>query len=443
MKRFLFFLIFIASFGTAIHSQKKDTVFYYDDYVIKVDTIIIEGNKITDRDVIMRELNFSIGDTVNREIMAYNSERIYSLGIFTSVNLTPYTANQINYVDIQVEESWYIYPIPVVDFQDRDLHKFSYGIELDIKNFRGRNETLSTSALFGYNPTLSIFYDQPYFIESQAIYLTLQFTYQNVKNNSIIGRNLFGGDFNQKFISSSIDLGKRLNLYNKIDFTGGCSYVESPKYIRGISVSNSRIDRQMSVGLSYTYDTRDLAQFPGIGTYVFTNFLFNGLGIDDINYQVTSIDLRKYFLLGSGFRLKCRFASRLTSGMLVPFYDFSSFGYQERIRGYYNQVMEGNDSYFGSVELNYPVIKDVIINFDYLPVIPNSLLTYRFAVYAELFTDTGVAKLWGQPIGLRNFNSGYGAGLIFLVLPYSQCRIEYAFNDLGQPQAILGLGLTF
>ena len=27
------------------------------------------------------------------------------------------------------------------------------------------------------------------------------------------------------------------------------------------------------------------------------------------------------------------------------------------IRGYYNQEMEGNDYYVGSVELNYPIIK--------------------------------------------------------------------------------------
>ena len=142
-------------------------------------------------------------------------------------------------------------------------------------------------------------------------------------------------------------------------------------------------------------------------------------------------------------RIKFRAASRLTFGRLVPFYDYSYFGYGERIRGYYNQVKEGNDSYVGSVELNYPIIKDVGINFDFVPVIPNSLLTYRFAVYAEFFSDTGIMRLWGQPININDFSTGYGTGLVFLILPYSEIRIEYAINNYGNSQIIFGLGTSF
>ena len=48
-----------------------------------------------------------------------------------------------------------------------------------------------------------------------------------------------------------------------------------------------------------------------------------GLGIDDIDYQAVNIDLRKYFELNSGLRIKFRAASRLTFGRLVPYYDYS------------------------------------------------------------------------------------------------------------------------
>ncbi|MDR3626208.1 MAG: BamA/TamA family outer membrane protein [Ignavibacteriaceae bacterium] len=438
-------LTFILLLFTAANSfsQVSDSLLYTGKYSIKVDSIKLVGNKITVPDVVMRELTFSPGDTVNPKTLEYNSNRVFSLGIFTVVNFIPYRMNNCNYVLIYVEESWYIYPIPFVDLQDKDWQKISYGVNLMLRNFRGQNETLKATAEFGYDPKFMIYYNRPYFVREQDIDLTVQLYYQNAINKSTIAKELYGGDFNQKFINGSIDFGKRLNLFNRIDLSVGYDYVDNPVYIKGVSASNGRIDRQISTGLSYTYDTRDLAQFPGRGAYGFANLQFSGLGIDNIDYQAFNIDLRKYFELDSGLRFKCRVASRMTFGRLVPYYDYSYFGYGERIRGYYNTEMEGNSYYIGSVELNYPIIKDVEIGFNFVPVIPKSLLTYRFAMYAELFTDSGVTRMWGQRININDLNTGYGAGLVFLVLPYSQLRIEYAFNNYGHSQFIFGLGTSF
>ena len=428
---------------TAAFSRDSDTVLISGNYSIKIDSIKIEGNKITEPDVILRELTFSIGDTVTPKIVNYNLNRIYSLGIFTQVKLVPFNIRGRNILVIHVEESWYIYPIPFVEFQDRDWQKISYGLNLMVRNFRGENETLRTTAAFGYDPKVMIYYDHPYFIRKQNIFLTVALYYQNSKNKSSIAQQLYGGDFNQKFISGTIDLGKRFGLFNKLDLFFGYDYVENPAFIRGISASNSRIDRQFSLGASYIFDTRDLAQFPGTGTYIFTSLQLKGMGMEGINYQIANVDFRKYIKIINDLRLKWRFASRLTFGNIVPYYDFSYFGYQERIRGYFNNEIEGNDSYFSSLELNYPLIKDIDVSFDFLPLIPKSLLSYRFALYLELFTDTGAARLWGQPLSLNGFYTGYGTGLVFLVLPYSQLRTEIAFNQFGRSQFILGLGISF
>jgi outer membrane protein assembly factor BamA len=436
----LILLLFIPHYS---YSEVQDTVFYSGEYSIKVDSIKIEGNQITEPDVIMRELTFGLGDTVNSKILEYNSNRVFSLGIFTNVEFIPYRVHNRNFILISVEESWYIYPLPFVDIQDKDWQKVSYGVNLMVKNFRGQNENLSAVAAFGYDPKFTIFYNKPYFIREENINFAFQVSYQNAKNKSLTAKELYGGDFNQKFITGSIDFGKRLNLFNTLDVIGGFTYIANPVYIRGISASNGRIDRQISIGASYTYDTRDLSQFPAIGTYVYANFQFNGLGIDDINYQAANLDFRKFFEFNSGLRFKFRVASRLTFGELVPYYDYSYLGYNERIRGYYNQEMEGNDYYVGSVELNYPIIRDVGINFDFVPIIPNSLLTYRFAMYAELFSDTGLTRLWGQPVNINDFSTGYGTGLVFLILPYSQLRIEFALNNYGNSQFIFGYGTSF
>jgi hypothetical protein len=84
---------------------------------------------------------------------------------------------------------------------------------------------------------------------------------------------------------------------------------------------------------------------------------------------------------------------------------------------------------------------DMSLNF--VPVVPKSLLTYRFAMYVELFSDTGITRFWGQTININDFSTGYGAGLVFLILPYSQLRLEYAINNYGHTQFIFGLGTSF
>jgi len=443
MLKILLLIFFLVEGSLIVLGKGADTVFYNGNYSIKIDSIIIEGNKITDPEVISRELTFGIGDTLTNIIAEYNSNRIYSLGIFTWVSLVPYRVDNKNILLIIVSESWYIYPIPFVEFQDKDWTKFSYGLDFVIKNFRGENETLRAIAAFGYDPELVLEYAKPYIIRSESIYFDLEIYFQNAKNKSQKAYNLYGGEFYQKFVGGVIDLGKRFNLYNRLDIQAGYDYVDNPIFIRGISASHSRIDRQFSLGASYLFDTRDLAQFPAIGTYAYASFFFKGLGIDNIDYHIAYLDFRKYFIAVDDLRFKFRLATRMTSGKLVPYYNYSFFGYDERIRGYFNNEMEGDNLYFGSVEVNYPMLKDININLDFVPVIPQSLLTYRFAIYAELFSDTGTITNWGQALSIRNFYSGYGFGFVFLVLPYNLLRLEYAFNDLGQPQFILGLGISF
>ena len=95
------------------------------------------------------------------------------------------------------------------------------------------------------------------------------------------------------------------------------------------------------------------------------------------------------------------------------------------------------------MELNYPVIKDMNVNLNFVPIIPNSLLSYRFAFYLELFMDSGTALMKNQRLDFNNFKSGYGGGLIFLILPYNILRIEYALGQQKHSEWILGLGLSF
>lgn len=408
-----------------------------------VDSIIVQGNDITEEEIILRELTFNINDTVSQAILAYNKERIYSLGLFTKVDLFIYPENEKNILVVNVEESWYIYPIPVASLRDNDWKKLSYGIYLVVKNFRGRNETVMGTVELGYDPTFQLAYYKPNIVPGSDFFLGADFLYKRKNNRSLTAAKLFGEDFQQKFIIGSLEFGKRFGVYQRLNLKLNYMYVESPKYIKGINASDERVDRYPSVSIGYSYDTRDLIQFPKAGIYGAAYLEFKGLSVNDINYQVLGIDFREYRNLFDDLTAKWRVAARFTSGKSIPYYDYSLIGYDEKIRGNYNLYQEGNNYYIGSLELYYPLIKDFNITLDFIPIVPKELISYRVALYLELFGDAGATKILGKPLSFNNFRSGYGVGLNLLVLPYNILRFELAFDEYMNSEFILGLGLSF
>ena len=433
-------VLIISSLGFA-HGNDSLLTFKQKSFI--VDSIIVQGNDITEEEIILRELTFSQTDTISQKILAYNKERIYSLGLFTKVDLFIYPENEKNFLVINVEESWYIYPIPVASLRDNDWKKLSYGVYVVVKNFRGRNETVMGRVELGYDPTFQLSYYKPNIVPGSDFFWGADFIYKRKNNRSLTAANLFGEDFYQKFIIGSLELGKRFGVYQRLNLNFNYNYVESPKFIKGINASVERVDRYPSVGIGYSYDTRDLIQFPKSGIYGAAYLEFKGLGNNDINYQVLGIDFREYRNVFDDLTAKWRFAARFTSGKSIPYYDYSLIGYDEKIRGNYNLYQEGNNYYIGSLELYYPLIKDFNISLDFIPIVPKELISYRVALYLELFGDTGAIKLLGKPISFNDFRSGYGVGLNLLVLPYNILRFEIAFDEYMNSEFILGLGLSF
>jgi outer membrane protein assembly factor BamA len=433
----------VVVFSSFIFPQNPDTLYNTELYPFIVDSIAINGNHITEEFIILRELNFSSGDTLTKVNAYYNRERVYSLGIFNHVFFIPTIVDSINILTIMVEESWYIYPIPFLDARDGDLNKLTYGFFIRLRNFRGRNEDLTLSAGFGYDPSFSLAYFNPNIIGDENIFIGMRVGYSDVSNKSVIAEKLNGNSFSQKSISSNLTLGKRFGLFNRFYLAAGYSYIETPFYLPGINASDNRIDNLAEVGFGYEHDTRDLYQFPRDGIFSSFNFTLKGLGIDDINYSIARIDFREYEQLFGKLISKWRLTSRFTFGDKVPYYDYSRFDGGLKIRGHYDEKFEGRDYYFGSLEFYYPIIEELNIDLTFIPIIPDQLLSYRIAFYTQVFAETGITKLKNEPIAINKFNSGYGFGITLLILPYQVLRIEMAFNEQMKSEFILNLGISF
>jgi len=425
-------------------SAQTDTIFFSGNYQILIDTIEIRGNATTEDFIILRELTITPGDSLNPEIASYNRERIYSLNIFNDVQLRPYSFNNINILLIEIEESWYIYPIPFITLKDKDWEKLSYGITVALKNFRGRNESLRGTIALGYDPSFGFSYYNPNLSYNQNLHFESSLAYSKVTNKSLSAEILNGGSFSQRMFLSRFSFGKRFGNFHWLTASTGYDYIETPFFIEGINASGERIDRTVILGANYVYDTRDLIQFPKNGIYSLISFEFKGLGINDINYRVLDLDFREYRSFFDKLTAKWRVAVRHTGGNIVPYYDYSFLGYSERVRGhFFDDEREGHDRLMASVELNYPILEETRLNLYFIPLLPKSLLSYRVALIAELFSDTGTTRNEGEPFAINKFDTGYGAGLSFLFLPYAIFRLELAFDENGKSEWILDIGKSF
>jgi outer membrane protein assembly factor BamA len=206
--------------------------------------------------------------------------------------------------------------------------------------------------------------------------------------------------------------------------------------------SGTSVDNTLTSGFSLEYDSRNLKQFASSGMYLYINYLHNGFGISNISYNEMSFELRKYQKVYDEIVIKGRIHSKHVFGKYIPPYNLVRFGYDYYTRGERYIVSEGKNRFLGSVELSYPLLSEWNFAID-LPIIPKSLSRSRIAVHASIFADIG--KVIDRPIDLKlkNFDSGYGAGITFLFLPYNSFRVEYAFNKMGEGELLIETGISF
>ncbi|TFH20077.1 MAG: hypothetical protein E4H10_17085, partial [Bacteroidia bacterium] len=183
--------------GHATNILAQEPLVIADDKLF-INEIHIQGNKITKDHVILRELIFSEGDTVLKMQLLPSLQRskdnLLNLALFNFVNfgITHLGENRID-VNIEVIERWYIWPIPILEYADRnfsafiknkDWEKINYGVWLKWNNFTGRNDLLSAKIRLGYIKQYSLAYSFPNLGKNQRHGLSAGFNInqQNVVN---------------------------------------------------------------------------------------------------------------------------------------------------------------------------------------------------------------------------------------------------------------------
>jgi outer membrane protein assembly factor BamA len=432
---FLFLALLLIS---PLTSQAQDL---FPPYSTPIDTIVISGNTSTREYVILNEMSLKPGATPTHEAIQYDRARIYSLGLFTRVDILLDTLGTRQALRVTVSERWHYFPVPIVGFRDGDPSRAYYGLGFRHNNFRGRNQKLFGSAVFGYNPSAQLSFYEPLIDAGRRLSFSTGASFSRVRNRSEIEANATG-DFEELHYDLAVGLGKRLSLFETVSFSLAYQVVEISSYRPSRTVSPTGIDRFFTAGAGYSYDTRDLGEYASRGRFIGLTAYRYGLGTSEVSFTRFNADLRTYIPLGASFTLAGRVTGSIIAGDAVPSYAHAYFGYGERIRGYFKTVLEGEDLLGSSVELRYTLLPLRVFRMTGT-FLPDEFTVWQFGISLALFADAGTTWFRHEPLTMNGVLAGYGAGIRFL-LPYGiVARTEYAINNQRRGEFILDFRSPF
>lgn len=448
MRRLIYIAVFLF-FAVPQYGQREN-------YLI-IDSISITGNRVTKEKIILRELTFSVGDTIMKSVimeeLAESKNNLQNTLLFNFVYMDFMPEGNRIEVRIQVVERWYIWPIPIFEHAERNLptwlrdpefDKLNYGLLLNWNNFRGRKETLQLKARLGYKEQYAVNYNIPYLDREQKHGMDIGVN--RFRQNEIILRTennqpvfLQDGDgyINRSF-SSNITYSYRPQYY----FRQSASFAYSRMYFGADSLReeymgnhNTGTKQWFSVVYNIEYDNRDYKVYPLDGYYFRLSFLQRGLGIiSDFDYDKTYLT----FAATHHHKIKGRLyfenagKIRLTRDENVPYIFRQALGYDTNIRGFEFYLVDGNSYFVSSNNLKLNLLERHTFN---IPIIPwEQFNKIHFSLFSNIFFDMGYVQGEFYNINGNDLTNKFiwstGLGLDLLSYYDQVYRLEFTYNSL-------------
>jgi outer membrane protein assembly factor BamA len=444
--RFYHFFIgfFVFNCATLAWSQ-SDTLREKIDFLpssaatLKITKISISGNRRTKAKTILREMKTQVGDTLDLATLQADQQRIFNLGLFNRVEVDSLQRPDGVHVLIGVTERLYFFPYPILFLNERDWNKVSYGAGLVHTNFRGRREVMAISGWAGYNPAIAINYSNPWLLGSAQLLTGLSFSAQRVRSRSLDSTL---HDVDERRIGGAWSIGRRFGLFTYLSAIFGYTDLQYDPPVPGKTLNPSGHDQLPSVGLAFTYDTRDLYEYPRSGVRVQLWARRTGFNSEYIHYLRYGADLRGYKKVYRGLSLGGRIMTDFSQSD-IPIYDRVFLGYANRVRGHFYRKDEGENLALANVELRFPILPWRYFSISNVPMFGPYMQNMKFGISAGIFADIGQVWYQGQSPDFATSRRGFGAGL-HIHLPYiNLLRLEWAFNEDGKGEGIIDWNVSF
>jgi len=450
--KFCFTLFFLLKLGL-VFSQEE-----LNKYVVVKEFKVI-GNKTTKENIIIREIPFSINDTLLDEDLNATLERaksnLLNTSLFNFITVEPVYYNDTNIsIYITVEERWYWWPIPIFEVEesnfntwwiDKDYDKVNYGLFLYKENFRGRKERLMFLVQPGYTEKAGIKYSIPYINKNKTNGLNMEFSYSRnheisyaTRNNS---REFYKSETNyiQKEIYTGVGYELRPKLYNKHVVNLGYTNVEvsdSVVFYNNDFLSGGKNEMEfLSIKYTLKRDKRNFKNYPTIGYYFDLKLNKDGLGLidDKLNSFYLSSHLKKFWQLSNRFYFATSLKVKYTM-LEGPYYFYTGLGPGNNlVRGYELYLINGEHFGVYKAQLRYSLLQNKVFNLRAVKL--NKFNKIPLNIYLGAYFDAGyVDSKVNSSINSLTNKGLYGAGASVDFVSYYDMvlRVEYSINKLNE-----------
>ncbi len=426
---------------------------------LTVDSIVISGNTITKNAIILREIPFYIGQTINNDSLSVKANiarnQLVNLNLFNQVDLSIDSIDKGIIVRIVVVEKWYFWPIPTFEFADRnfnqwwdfnfDKKRINYGLYNFLYNVGGVNHTLKLSLIAGYTKNIAVEYRIPYLNKKRKLGIAAGVAHKASHELVYITQN------NKQQFYNNIDslVNKRLLGFVELNYRPGLFYFHklfgtlmqqqlhkeiaflNPNYADGKSTI-----KHLQIGYQLLFKKVDNRFYPTQGSIISavaaSNFATTNSTFfwSDINLLLENYKhLNKHF--NFGFTVNAR-ATTIKSNQ-YPFN--AALGYKQFVRGYESYVIDGQHYFLLKSSIRYELLNQKLLKTNFLP-----LKAYKKTIcssFLTFFVDGGCVK--GGAIAKSFDNNltnsaliGVGIGWDWVFYYDKVIRFEYSINKDNQ-----------
>jgi outer membrane protein assembly factor BamA len=466
--RNIFFTLLLYAIHNTIYAQGSqavsDNIFSTRDSAVIKDTnrqfvirnIFIEGNDRTRISTITRELSFHEKEAYPLNVIIekfYESRKqLMNTGLFTNVVVSLKSLQGYDvYVKIEVEEKWYVYPLPFLRAVDKSFHQWwteknrsfdrvNYGIKITDYNFTGRNDKLDVKLMGGFTRQIAIdyynlFLDRGLKWSASAGFdlgQNREINYITLDNKQVSFRNQ--DHYLNSYINSFMQLSWRPAIKTKHSFRVGYSYNDIADTISKLNPhfsNNKNIIRYLDLSYTLSYRDVDYIYYPTSGYMGDLKLMRQGFN-DPVNlWQITAkgsaswpVGTNYFFNLAAAGVLKLPFRQPYITKQLIGYDDLFLQGYEyyviDGVAGGYTKATISRPVWQTHISLPSKKIKEL----NYIPL----------KLYAKTFINMGYVYNPEAGPNLLNNRMLYSAGIGLDIVASTDfvIKIEWSFNQLGQ-----------
>ncbi|MBK6362270.1 MAG: hypothetical protein IPG18_04035 [Saprospiraceae bacterium] len=451
----------------------QQIAFTQKDFVV-ISLLTIQGNDKTKPEAILREIDFSVNDTIElinlASVLLENEKRLKSTGLFSEVDVNLKNWNpdvqEVN-VHIIVKEGWYIYPYVIFELADRNfnvwanefdysIQRLNYGVALTHINFSGSKDKFKAKLQFGFTGKYEMSYEYPYFKNGWGFSSNFFYAYnKEISYKTFENRPLFyKADDERNLLSQirgSFAITKRKNAYTfhtarLLYFYGKVDSEIPSKLNSNYFLNGNSVLQFFRLEYEFTYNKLRYPLYPEYGYLWRINFKKDGFGSSKkYNNTEISAEYSKHlnFLKRFIYSTRLKIKGNLQRNR-IPYLYTQALGYNnDNLTGYQLYVIDGTDFILMNNSLKFNIFRK---DFYFKKWVPKKLRPFNTQIFLRFNGDMSYVN---EPFNRDNnplsntFLYGFGPGLDFIFFHNMILTFDFSINKLGESGFFVGGGFQF